>query len=129
MSKVPWHHFQKLQPRAHLLVGVMPPDQSFGTGEMRAVQNVVLRLIGKQRPSGRYSATVVHDAGRPEMYFAFENEADAEGLAAIVKATATRLYPGWASQQAFCLDEPAVSAIEVLLPRRGPAKSRRAAMS
>ena len=53
----------------------------------------------------------------------------AELLAALVKAKATRLYPGWASQQAFCLDEPAVSAIEVLLPRRGPAKSRRAAMS
>jgi hypothetical protein len=121
MSKAPWHHFKHLQPRAHLLVGLMPPDLSFGTGEMRAVQNVVLRLIGQQRPSGRYSATVVRDAGRPEMYFAFENEADAKGLAALVKAKATRLYPGWASQQAFRLDGPAVSAIEASLP---PPKSR-----
>lgn len=116
MSKAPWRHFHELQPRAHLLVGLMPPERSFGTGEIRALQNVVLRLIRKQQPSGRYSATVVRDAGRAEVYFAFENKADAEKVAAIVKAKAARLYPGWASQQAFQLEGPAVSAIEALLP-------------
>jgi hypothetical protein len=96
----------------------MPPDRSFGTGEMQAAQSVLLRLIGKHRPSGRYSSTVVRDAGRAELYFAFENKADADALAAIVEAKATGLYPGWASQQVFRLDGPAVSAIEASLPPR-----------
>ena len=95
----------------------MAPDRSFGTGEIHALQNVVLRLLSKQqKPSGRYAAMVVREAGRPEVYFAFENEADADQLAAVVKAKATRRYPGWASQQVFSLEGPAVRAIEASLP-------------
>ena len=60
----------------------------------------------------------MRDAGRAELYFAFEDKADADALAAIVKAKTTGLYPGWASQQAFRLDGPAVSAIEASLPPR-----------
>lgn len=51
-----------------------------------------------------------------EVYFAFENKADADQLTAIVAAKATRRYPGWASQQAFRLDGPAILAIEASLP-------------
>jgi hypothetical protein len=116
MSKAPWNDFHDLQPRSHLLVGVVPADRFYGTGELRIFQNVLLRLLRKQNPSGRYSATVVRDAGRTEVYFAFENKADADQLTAIVAAKATRRYPGWASQQAFRLDGPAILAIEASLP-------------
>jgi hypothetical protein len=77
---------------------------------------VLKRLVSKQKPAGDYAATVVRDTGRPEVYFAFEDEADARKLAAAVKAKATGSYPGWASQWAFRLDGATVTALAASLP-------------
>jgi hypothetical protein len=74
MSKAPWNDFHDLQPRSHLLVGVMPADRFYGTGELRIFQNVLLRLLRKQNPSARYSATVVRDAGRTGSVFCFREQ-------------------------------------------------------
>ena len=75
MSRVPWHLFQDRQPRAHLVVGaIAKADGPVGSDELTAAQSVLKRLVRKQDPAGDYAATVVRDTGRPEVYFAFEDE-------------------------------------------------------
>ena len=53
------------------------------------VQNVLKRLVSKQKPVGDFASTVVRDAGRPEVYFAFDDEADAKKSAAALEAETT----------------------------------------
>jgi hypothetical protein len=117
MSRVPWHLFQERQPRAHLVVGaVVQADGPVGCEELTAAQSVLTRLVRKQEQAGDYAATVVRDAGRPEVYFAFEDEADAQKLAAAVQAEATDSQPGWATQRAFQLDGAKVTVLAASLP-------------
>jgi hypothetical protein len=105
------------QPRAHLVVGaIAKADGPVGSDELTAAQSVLKRLVRKQDPAGDYAATVVRDTGRPEVYFAFENEADARKLACAVKAKATGSYPGWASQRAFQLNGATVTELATSLP-------------
>jgi hypothetical protein len=104
MSRVPWHLFQERQPQAHLVVGALvQADGPPGGDELTATQSVLTRLVRKQEPAGDYAATVVRDGGHPEVYFAFEDEADARKLAAAVQAEAADSHPGWATQRAFQL--------------------------
>jgi len=78
---------------------------------------VVLRhLVNEQKPAGDYAATLVRDAGRPEMHFAFKDEGDARKFAAAVKAEAIGSHLGWASQRAFELDSARLAEIEASLP-------------
>ena len=117
MSRVSWHLFQDREARAHLIVAVIVlADGEAGGDELTAAQSVLLRLARKQKLAGDYASTMVRDAGRPEIYLAFEDEGDAREFAAVVKAKATAGYPGWASQRAFKLDGAKVTALEALLP-------------
>jgi hypothetical protein len=129
MSRVPWHLFQERQQRAHLVVGVVVQAHGpVGSYELTAAQSVLTRLVRKQEPGGDYAATVVRDGGRPEVYFAFENESDARKLAAAVQGEATDSYAGWATQRAFQLDGVKVSALAASLPapKTRPRQSREA---
>ena len=122
MSRVPWHLFQDRQHRAHLVVAVIAlPDGPPGGDELAAAQSVLMRLVKKQKPTRDYAATVVRDTGRPEAYFAFEDEADATKLAALLNAKVTGSYPGWATQRVFQLDGAMVTALAASLP---PPKTR-----
>jgi hypothetical protein len=80
------------------------------------VQYVLKRLVSKQKPVGDFAATVVRDAGRPEVYFAFDDEADAQKFAAALGAETTASYPGWASQRAFEMDGQKLKVLEASLP-------------
>jgi hypothetical protein len=82
---------------------------------LSAAQSVLLRLVRKQKPAGNYASTMVRDAGRPEIYLAFEDEGAAREFAAVVKAKATGSYPGWASQRAFQLDGAKVTTLAASL--------------
>ena len=117
MSRVPWHLFEGRQPRAQLIVGVLAlADGPAGGDELTAAQSVLLRLARKQKPASDYASTVVRDAGRQEIYLAFEDEGAAREFAAVVKAKATGSYPGWASQRAFRLDGAKVTTLAASLP-------------
>jgi hypothetical protein len=115
MSRVPWHLFQNRQPRVHLVVGALGEAATDGD-ELTATLYVLMRVIRQQKPAGDYAATVVRDAGRPEIYLAFEDEGDARKFAAAVKAKASGSYPGWASQRAFQLDGVKLTALAASLP-------------
>jgi hypothetical protein len=117
MSRVPWHLFQNRQPRAHLIVGVLAlADGPPGGDDLAAAQSVFMRLFRKHKLAGDYAATVVRDSGLPEVYFAFEDEADATKLAALLTAEVTGIYPGWATQRAFQLDGAMLTALAASLP-------------
>ena len=124
MSRVPWHLFQDRQARAHLVVGALVEVAEPKHGDELAVAQYVLkRLVSNQKPSGDYAATVARDGGRPEVYFAFDNEADARRFAAVLEAETTGKYPGWASQRASDLDGAKLRALESSLP--SPQRDRR----
>jgi len=118
MSRVPWPLFQNRQPRAHLVVGTLAEVAATDDGDELAVTQYVLkRLVSNQKPVGDYAATVARDAGRPEVYFAFDDEADAKKFAAALKAETTVKYPGWATQRAFELDGTKLRRLEASLPQ------------
>jgi hypothetical protein len=84
--------------------------------ELQAAHSLLQRFVRKQKPSSDYATTVVREAGRPEVYLAFEDEDDARKVAAAVEAQATDSYPGWASQRAFELDGAKLTELEDSLP-------------
>jgi hypothetical protein len=61
---------------------------------------------------------VVRDAGSPEVYVAFNDEADARKFAASVQAQPIATYPGWASQRAFKMDVARIRELAASLPPR-----------
>jgi hypothetical protein len=123
MSRVPWSDFLQRQSKAHLVVAALVTDSEYG--ELAAVQYVLKRLVSNQKPSGDYTASVTRDGVRPEVYFAFDNEADARKFAAVLAAEATNKYPGWASQRVFEIDGDRFRELKAALParRRQPKQS------
>jgi hypothetical protein len=117
MSRVPWHLTQDRQSQAHLVVGVVAQAEgAVGGDELKAVQFVLNRLVRQQKLGGDYAATVVRDAGRPEVYLAFQEEADARKFGDVVQAEATERYSGWASQRAFDLPGSKLANLQASLP-------------
>ena len=114
MSRVPWHLFEKRQPRAHLVGGVV--EVAADGDELAAALNLLKRLVRPQKPGGDYAATVARDAGCPQIYFGFEHEADAQRLAASVGAGPAVRCLGWASQRSFELDGAKLANLEASLP-------------
>jgi hypothetical protein len=115
MPRVPWHLFQDRQARAHLIVAVVE-QADVADDQLNAVQALLKRLVSWQKPAGDYAAMLVRAAGRPEVYWAFEDEGDANRFAATLHAEATASYPGWASQRALQLDGAKLAAMEASLP-------------
>jgi hypothetical protein len=126
MSRVSWPQFLHRQSKAHLVVGelVEVTDPEYAD-ELVAVQYVLKRLVSYQKPIGDYTASVARDGVRPELYFAFANEADSRKFAAVLAAEATNKYPGWASQRAFEIDGARFRELKTSLParRRQPKQS------
>jgi hypothetical protein len=117
MSRVSWPLFQDRQPRAHLIVAVIVlADGPAGGDELTAAQSALLRLARKQKPASDYASTVVRDAGRPEIYLAFEDEGAAREFATVMNAKATGSYPGGTSQRAFQLNGAKVTTLAASLP-------------
>jgi hypothetical protein len=87
-----------------------------GGDELNAVQYLLNRLVRQQKLGGDYAATVVRETGRPEVYFAFADEADARKFGDTVQAEATDRYSGWASQRAFDLPSTKLANLEASLP-------------
>ena len=78
MSRMPWSQFLHRQSQAHLVVGVAALAEGPIAGdELKEVRNLLNRLVRQQKPRGDYAATVVRDTGRPEAWFAFDDETDA----------------------------------------------------
>jgi hypothetical protein len=117
MSRVPWSQILHRQSQAHLVVGVVAKAEGPAAGdELKEVQNLLHRLVRQQKPGGDYAATVVREAGRPEAWFAFDDETDARKFGDAVQAETTDLYSGWASQRAFELPVTKLAALESSLP-------------
>jgi hypothetical protein len=117
MSRVSWSQFLHRQSQAHLVVGVAALAEGPAAGdELKEVQNLLHRLVRRQKPSGDYASTVVREAGRPEAWFAFDDETDARKFGNAVDAETTDSYSGWASQLAFELLGTKLAGLEASLP-------------
>ena len=117
MSRMPWPQLLHRQSQAHLVVGVVAQAEGPAAGdELKEVQNLLSRLVRQQKPSGDYASTVVREAGRPEAWFAFDDETDARKFGDAVQAETTDTYPGWASQRAFELLGAKLAGLEASLP-------------
>jgi hypothetical protein len=117
MSRVPWHLFQDRKPHAHFVVGaIVQANGPASLNDSTVALAVLRRLARKQKPIGDYAATVVKEAGWPEVYFAFADEADAQKLGASVRAEPIASYPGWAGQRAFAMDSAMIRELEAALP-------------
>jgi hypothetical protein len=123
MSRVPWHLFEERQPRAHLVAGSI--EVAADGNELAAALNLLKRLVRQQKPAADYTATMARDAGRPEIYFAFDDEADAREFAALLNAGPAGGHPGWASQRTFELDGAKLAKIEASLPAPTHGKENR----
>jgi hypothetical protein len=98
-------------------VGVVAQAEGLvGSDELNAVLNLLNRLVRQQKLDGGYAATIVRDTGRPEVHFAFVEEADARKFGDAVQAETTDFYPGWASQRAFDLPSIKLANLEASLP-------------
>ena len=98
---------------------IFEANEPAGLADFAAALAVLRRLARKQKPAGDYAAAVMRDAGWPEVYFAFNEEADARKFAAAVQAEPIKSYAGWASQRAFEMDATRIRALEALLPPSG----------
>jgi hypothetical protein len=117
MSRAPWHLFQDRQSQAHLVVGaIVQADGPAGLNDSTAALAVLRRLARNQKPAGDYATTVFREAGWPEVYFAFNDETDAQKFAASVQAEPIGIYPGWASQRAFEMGGVKLKALAASLP-------------
>jgi hypothetical protein len=125
MSRVPWPKFLHQQQQAHLVVGVVAQAEGpVGGDELYEIRNLLNRLVRLLEPSGDYAATVVRDSGRPEVYFAFVDEADAQKFSAALDAASTATYAGWASQRAFEIEGAKLAHLEASLPAPKPHSRR-----
>ena len=115
MSRVPWHLSQDRRPHAHLVAGAI--EVAADGDELAAALNLLKRLVRQQKPAADYAASMARDAGRPEIYFAFDDEADARKFAAVLNAGPEDSYLGWASQRAFELDGAKLANIEARFRR------------
>ena len=117
MSRVPWPQFLHRQPQTHLVVGVVAQAEGpVGGDELNTVLKLLGRLVKQQKPGGDYAATVVRDTGRPEVHFAFVDEADAKKFGDAVQAETTDIHSGWASERAFDLPSEKLASLEASLP-------------
>jgi hypothetical protein len=84
--------------------------------QLAETQYLLIRLVSERKPVGDYEATVTRDGGRPQVFFAFDDESDAKKFAAAFEAASTVKYPGWASQCEFEVDGVKLSELEASLP-------------
>jgi hypothetical protein len=98
---------------------ILDANEPAGLADSKAALAVLRRLARKQEPGGDYAAAVMRDAGWPEIYFAFNEEADARKFAGAVQAEPIKSYAGWASERAFEMDATRIRALEALLPPSG----------
>jgi hypothetical protein len=79
-------HDARLMPAKYVRPYSKGQKNDFRDAEAIAHNNCSQRFITKQKPSSDYATTLVRDTGRPEVYFAFKDEADARKSAAAMKA-------------------------------------------
>ena len=108
MSAVSWPAFLLSHGHVgHLVVAVVTSvgADEVGSLHLRAIRDLVSRVLRSYDLAGAYALTVSRASGFPEILCVFEETQDADVFAVSVHAGATDRYPEWATQRAFRLDE------------------------
>ncbi|HYX04240.1 MAG TPA: hypothetical protein VE963_19250 [Reyranella sp.] len=105
---------------AHLVAGV--PPKSHGDENLRTQARKLVRAVEFGKPGGDYAVGVVRETGRPELYCAFADPADAQSFAEFVGARPSADNGAWASRQVFALDHRTLTNLDRTIEgRRRPA--------
>jgi hypothetical protein len=106
--------------RAHVVAGV--PPKSHGDENLRTQARKLVRAVQFGKPGGDYAVGVVRETGRPQLYCAFQHQADAQSFAEFVGARPSPDAGDWASQHVFALDHRTLAALDRSIEgRRRPA--------
>lgn len=103
---------KRLSPEAHLVVGVVPPEEAGGL-KLRAA--LLSRVATALRLSGLYAIIDLPERSGSEIRCMLEKSADAERLAKAVSASDAVPAPGCASTRRFVFDAASVSALQAVL--------------
>jgi hypothetical protein len=117
MAELLWVDFIRLHPAGHLVTAsVVPPRTGHHLARLHRLLN---QLIRERAPTDDFATAVVRVTGVAEIHCGFAARADADRLAALVKARAPSrsdgVTNGWASQRAFALNATTEVALAGLL--------------
>jgi len=127
MSAVSWPAFLLSHGHVgHLVVAVVTSvgADEVGSLRLRAIRDLVSRVLRSYDLAGAYALTVSRASGFPEILCVFEETQDADVFAVSVHAGATDRYPEWATQRTFRLDEAMEGALAASLLSDGEIDQR-----
>ncbi len=105
MPKLSWDEMMDRHPAGHLVVGELE-------GPATISKRLLEKLLKRLALSGDYSLCATKEAHGPVVQVVFARKDDADKFAEGVNAArSARMYPGWASQRAFDLDEKVRRAV------------------
>ena len=80
-----------------------------------------MRAVEFGKPRGDYAVGVVRETGRPQLYCAFQDQAEAQSFALFVGARPSPDNSAWASRHVFALDQRTLTALDRSVEERGRA--------
>lgn len=127
MSAVSWPAFLLSYGHVgHLVVAVVTSvgADEVGSLRLRAIRDLISRVLRSYDVAGAYALTVSRASGFPEIFCVFEEAQDADLFAVSVHAGATDRYPEWTTQRAFRLDDAMEGALAASLLSDGEIDQR-----
>ena len=123
MPKTDWALLTANPGRCHLVVACVPPDEedAIQTPRVRMSMAMLTRLCQRDT-KGTFALAVVRDRVGVELHCAFDDEADAERVASVLRASAVKRPLQWATRLDVLLDE---DAHERVFQNIGAARIRR----
>jgi hypothetical protein len=105
MARLPWVDFTRAHPNGHLVAAVIVPTRA--PQRLTHLRQLLNKLIAQQNPAADFATALVRVTDVAQIHCGFADKADADRLAAIVKAEAApRDAPvlGWTTHRSFTLD-------------------------
>lgn len=126
MRSMSWPAFLKNFPQGHLVVAVAVDvgADEIGSRRLRALRDLLYRVIARMAAGRGFALTVSRASGFPEILCGFEAASDANALAHMARAQPTDRYPGFATQWIFDLDTTMAGALRAGLLSEGDIDQR-----
>jgi hypothetical protein len=125
MPEISWLTMRRINPAAHLVVGVIPAAEEAEASGLKMRAALLSRVARALRLTGLYAIVDLPERSGNEIRCSFEKPADADRLAKAVGASDETRYPGWASQRSFLFDAAAVTSLQATLRDVGSATRHR----
>ena len=105
MPQISWPAFTGERENRHLIVAEVP------TRATAHPATLVRRLIERLQPTGDFALSAQQTADGTEVFCAFAQAADADGMVEALGAQEDNRHPGWASEYRCLIDETSARTI------------------